>query len=281
MARWMVTGCSSGLGWALTAAAAAAGDHVVATARRPASLDELAAAWPDTVVPLALDVRDARQCERAVAAATERLGGIDVLVNNAGAGLFGAVEEVCDDELRDQLEAQVVGPWRLIRLVLPVMRAQGAGHIVNVSSVAGRMAVPGLAAYISAKHALEGMSQVLAEEVAEQGIRVTVVEPGGFATRYGTSLAVSGVRLPAYAGVHASIDMYRGMEQNPQLGRPEDFARAVLRIVGAAPPTPLRIPLGPGAYEMLGAGQQAAVQELETAAALVGRAVFTDGATVM
>jgi NAD(P)-dependent dehydrogenase (short-subunit alcohol dehydrogenase family) len=280
MARWLVTGCSSGLGWALAAAAAAAGDRVAATARRPAALAELAAAWPDTVVPLALDVRDARQCEQAVAAAAERLGGIDVLVNNAGTGLFGAVEEVCDDELRDQFEAQLVGPWRLIRLVLPGMRAQGAGHIVNVSSVAGRMAVPGLAAYISAKHALEGMSQALAEEVAPHGIRVTVMEPGGYATRYGTALAEAEARLPAYVAVHESIGMYRGMAENAGLGLPDDFARAVLKVVAAPPPTPLRIPVGPFAYEMLEASQQAAVQELDTAGALVGRTAVTDAAEV-
>ncbi|HEU5334291.1 MAG TPA: SDR family NAD(P)-dependent oxidoreductase [Actinocrinis sp.] len=278
--RWMVTGCSSGLGRALAEAAAGAGDRVVATARRLDALEDLAAGWPDAVVPVALDVRDAQQCEQAVALAAERMGGIDVLVNNAGTGLFGAVEEVCDEELRDQFEAQVVGPWRLIRLVLPVMRDQGAGHIVNVSSIAGRMAVPGLAAYIAAKHALEGMSQALAEEVAAHGIRVTVMEPGGFATRYGTALAETGVRLPAYGAVHESIGMYRGMDQNPALGRPDEFARAVLKVVGAAAPTPLRIPVGPGAYEMLGANQQAAAQELDTAGALVGRTTVADGAAV-
>ena len=280
MTRWMVTGCSSGLGRALAQAAAAAGDQVAATARRPAALGELVAAWPDTVVPLALDVRDAQQCAQAVAAAAERLGGIDVLVNNAGTGLFGAVEEVCDDELRDQFEAQLVGPWRLIRLVLPIMRAQGRGHIVNVSSIAGRMPVPGLAAYISAKHALEGMSQALAEEVADHGIRVTVMEPGGYATRYGTALVETGLRLPAYAHVHESVGMYRGMDQNADLGRPEDFAGAVLEVVGTPPPVPLRIPVGPGAYEMLGASHQAAQEELGAARALVDQIVAADGAAL-
>jgi len=280
MTRWMVTGCSSGLGRALAQAAAAAGDRVAATARRPAALDELAAAWPDAVLPLTLDVRDAQQCAQAVAAAAGCLGGIDILVDNAGAGLFGAVEEVGDDELRDQLEAQLIGPWRLIRLVLPIMRAQGRGHIVNVSSIAGRMPVPGLAAYISAKHALEGMSRALAEEVAEHGIRVTVMEPGGYATRYGTALAETGLRLPAYAHVHESIGMYRGMDQNADLGRPDDFARAVLTVVGTAPPTALRVPIGPGAYEMLGASHQAAQGELAAARALVDETVAADGAAL-
>ena len=280
MARWLVTGCSSGLGRALAAAAAAAGDQVVATTRRPAAVEDLVASWPDSVVPVPLDVRDAHQCEQAVVTAAERLGGVDVLVNNAGAGIFGAVEEICDDELRDQFEAQVVGPWRLIRLVLPMMRAQGAGHIVNVSSIAGRMAVPGLAAYISAKHALEGMSQALAAEVAAHGIRVTVMEPGGYATRYGTSLAVSEARLPAYGEVHDSLGMYRGMADNPELGRADDFAQAVLKVVASAPPTPLRIPVGPGAYEMLTASHHASREELDTAAGLMGQSTLADGAVV-
>ena len=266
--RWLVTGCSSGLGQALAIAAARAGDQVVITARRAAALAQLVEDWPDNVTPVPLEVRDEQQCQNAVDAAVERLGGIDVLVNNAGGGVFGAVEEVCDDELRDQLETLVVAPWRLIRLVLPVMRGQGSGHIINVSSIAGRMAVPGLAAYISGKHALEGMSQALAMEVAPLGIRVTVMEPGGYATRYGTVLAEARTRLPAYAPVSEMLGGFRGMEHNPELGRPGDFATAVLAVVAAEEPTPLRIPIGPGAYEMLGVAQQGALDELAAASTL-------------
>jgi NAD(P)-dependent dehydrogenase (short-subunit alcohol dehydrogenase family) len=269
MARWLVTGCSSGLGQALAMAAARAGEQVVATARRPAALDELVEQWPDRIIPAALDVRDARQCEAAVDTAIERLGGIDVLVNNAGIGLFGAVEEVSDDELREQLETLLVGPWRLIRLVLPVMRAQGAGHIVNVSSLAGRLIIPGLGAYISAKHALEGMTQALATEVAAHGIRVTAIEPSGFSTPYGARMAETSVKLPAYTPVAEMIGMYRGMEQNPDLGHPDDFARAVLRVVAAEPPAPLRLPVGPGAFEMLGAAHQATTEEIAAASAFI------------
>jgi NAD(P)-dependent dehydrogenase (short-subunit alcohol dehydrogenase family) len=277
--RWLVTGCSSGLGKALAAAAAGAGDQVVATARRPAALEELVEALPGGIIPLALDVRDARQCEEVVATAVERLGGIDVLVNNAGTGLFGVVEEVSDDELRDQLETFVVAPWRLVRLALPVMRAQGSGHIVNVSSCAGRMAVPGLSAYMASKHALEGMSQSLAAEVAPHGIRVTVMEPGGFATRYGTALVEAAVRLPVYPADEARA-MYRTMAENPILGRPEDFARAVMTVVAADGPTPLRVPVGPGSYEMLGASHQAAQAEFDAASALVGHVALADPTAV-
>ena len=272
--RWLVTGCSSGLGRALAQAAAQAGDQVVATARRAealAQLGEPAEAWPGTIIPVALDVRDAQQCQDAVDVVVERLGGIDVLVNNAGGGLFGAVEEVDDDELRDQLETLVVGPWRLIRLVLPVMRAQGAGHIVDISSIAGRMPVPGLAAYISGKHALEGMSQSLAAEVAPYGIRVTVVEPGGYDTRYGTTLPESRGRMPAvYDQDGQALGMYRGMAENPYMGRPDDFAQTFLRILAAEQPAPLRVPVGPGADEMLRAFHHATLDELNAASALTG-----------
>lgn len=268
--RWLVTGCSSGLGQALAAAAAAAGHRVAVTARKTAALDDLAAAWPGRITPIALELRDAAQCEEAVRTAADRLGGIDVLVNNAGGGLFGAVEEVSDAELRDQLETLVVGPWRLARLVLPFMRAQGHGHIVNVSSLAGRMAFPGLGAYGAGKYALEGMSQALAAEVAPHGVRVTVVEPGGFATRYGTSLAEAGRRMPAYAeSTGAMLDAVRVMADDTATGRPEDFAARVLDIVAAGAPTPLRVPIGDDAYAYIDMAEQAAREELAAARALV------------
>ncbi|MER5641329.1 SDR family oxidoreductase [Kitasatospora sp. NPDC002227] len=269
MDRWLVTGCSSGLGKALAAAVAEAGGQVVATARKTAALDELVRRWPGRIRPVALDVRDAEQCAEAVRTAAELLGGIDVLVNNAGNGVFGAVEEVSDAELRDQLETLVVGPWRLARLVLPLMRAQRGGHIVNVSSLAGRMSFPGLAAYVTGKYALEGMSQALAAEAAPQGVKVTVMEPAGYATRYGTALAESAVRLPAYAGLlDEALGAFRTMESMPGLGRAEDFAASVLHVVRAEGPTPLRVPVGPGAYDYLAAAEQAAREELATARTL-------------
>ncbi|MGW4503890.1 SDR family oxidoreductase [Streptomyces sp. NPDC004436] len=256
--RWLVTGCSSGLGRALAAAAARAGDELAVTARKTADLEELAAAWPGRVVPVPLELRDAASCAEAVRIAADRLGGIDVLVNNAGVGLFGAVEEVSDSELRDQLETLVVGPWRLTRLVLPLMRAQGHGHIVNVSSVVGRMAFPGLGAYVAGKHALEGMSQALAVEAAPHNIRVTVLEPGMFATRYGTSMAEARRRVPAYDGTNREmLEGARGLAENPGTGRPEDFAAHVLDIVAAGAATPLRIPVGEDAYGYLDEAERA------------------------
>ncbi|TXS22904.1 SDR family oxidoreductase [Streptomyces sp. ms191] len=269
--RWLVTGCSSGLGYALADAAARAGDDLVVTARKTADLEDLAAGRPGRVIPVPLELRDAASCEEAVRVAADRLGGIDILVNNAGIGLFGAVEEVSDTELRDQLEILLVGPWRLSRLVLPLMRAQGHGHILNVSSVAGRIAFPGLAAYVAGKHALEGMSQALAAEAAPHGIRVTVLEPGMFATRYGTSMAEASHRVPAYDVTNREIlEGARGLADDPGTGRPEDFAARVLRIVATDGPTPLRVPVGDDAYGYLDLAAEASREEFAAARALTG-----------
>jgi NAD(P)-dependent dehydrogenase (short-subunit alcohol dehydrogenase family) len=265
--RWLVTGCSSGLGLALAGAVAAAGDSLVATSRRPSALDALAAEHPDHVVATRLELDSAEDCRAVVRLCEERFGGVDVLVNNAGAGLFGAVEEVSDEELRGQLEIMAVAPWRLVRLVLPMMRAQGGGHIVNVSSLAGRTSFPGLGAYTAAKYALEGMSQALAAEVAPFGIRVTVVEPGGFATEYGTALTEAAGRGTDYQDtVGPMLDALRGMAGNPALNRPAVFADLVLRSVetGAAP---LRLPAGPDAFAYLAQLQEAAGSELAAARA--------------
>lgn len=268
--RWLITGCSSGLGRALAAAAAGAGHELVVTARKTADLEDLAAAWPGRIVPVPLELRDPASCEEAVRTAVDRLGGIDVLVNNAGVGLFGAVEEVSDAELREQLEILLVGPWRLARLVLPLMRAQGHGHILNVSSIVGRMAFPGLGAYVAAKHALEGMSEALAVEAAPHGIRVTVVEPGMFATRYGTAMTEAAHRVPAYDVTNREmLEGARGLADSPETGRPDDYAARVLAIVHAEGPTPLRIPVGADAYGYLDVAEQAAREEYAAARALV------------
>ncbi|MEU7427533.1 SDR family oxidoreductase [Streptomyces sp. NPDC040750] len=268
--RWLVTGCSSGLGHALATAAARAGDELAVTARKTADLAELAAAWPGRVIPIPLELRDATSCEAAVRTAADRLGGIDILVNNAAVGLFGAVEEISDTELRDQLEILVVGPWRLTRLVLPLMRAQGHGHILNVSSVVGRIAFPGMAAYGAGKHALEGMSQALALEAAPHHIRVTVLEPGMYATRYGTSMTRARHRVPAYDATNREmLEGTRGLADNPETGRPEDFAAAVLDIVAADAPTPLRVPVGDDAYGYLDLAGQADREEYAAARLLV------------
>ena len=268
--RWLVTGCSSGLGRAVAVAAAGAGDLVVASARRLGDVEELARAHPGRVTAVALDVCDPAQCEAAVAHAVDRFGGVDVLVNNAGGGLLGAVEEVSDDELRAQLDVLVVAAWRLTRLVLPHMRRQGSGHVVNVSSLAGRMAFPGLSAYVAGKYALEGMSQALAAEVASLGIRVTVVEPGAFATRYGASLASAAAHVEAYTEVTRPMrEGLQSLKDNPAFGRPEAFAAQVLRLVAADQAPPLRVPIGDDAYVFTEAVEKANAREFEAARAFL------------
>nr|WP_202523675.1 SDR family oxidoreductase [Kitasatospora sp. SID7827] len=272
----MVTGCSSGLGLALARAVVAGGDRLVATSRGASPLDALAEELPERVVRARLELRSAADCAAAVELARERFGGVDVLVNNAGVGLFGAVEEVSDEELRDQLEVLAVAPWRLTRLVLPLMRAQGGGHVVNVSSVGGRMAFPGLGAYVTGKFALEGMSQALAAEAAPFGIRVTVVEPGGFATSYGTSVAETAARLPEYGEALAPMrGALRGMAEAAELNRPEAFAELVLRAV-AAESGPVRVPVGPDAYALVAAALAGEAAEFAAARELAGEAPVPD-----
>lgn len=245
--RWLITGCSSGLGYALAARLAEAGERVLATARRPEVLADLAAAYPQTVAVTALDVRDADACQAAVDLAVERFGGIDVLVNNAGYGQFGAVEEVADAELAAQFDTNVFGPWRLTRAVLPLWRAQGSGHAMFVSSLAGAMPFPGLSAYTASKFALEGLAESLAMETAHLGIKVTILQPGGFATAYGDSLIEPARTIDAYAPVEAEmLPMMRGMRDLPSINQPTLFAEVVHRLAGEET-TPLRLPVGPDA----------------------------------
>ncbi|MFJ2738194.1 SDR family NAD(P)-dependent oxidoreductase [Streptomyces sp. NPDC087440] len=268
----MITGCSSGLGQALASAAARNGDELVVTARKTADLDALVSAWPGRVTAVPLELRDAGSCERAVRLAHERLGGIDVLVNNAGTGMFGAVEETSDADLRDLLEVLVVGPWRLTRLVLPLMRNQGHGHVVNVSSVAGHVALPGAAAYAAGKQALEAMSQTLALEAAPHNIHVTVLEPGMYATQYGTAMTRVQEHIEAYDVTNSAVlAAFRALADNPDSGRPEDFAEQVLALVADGSRTPLRVPVGDDAFGYREAAARSDLEELDAARALLRR----------
>ncbi|NGO78458.1 SDR family oxidoreductase [Streptomyces sp. YC504] len=267
--RWLITGCSSGLGRALAEAAAAVGDDLVVTARKTADLEDLVTAWPGRVSAMPLELRDATSCEQAVRAAADRLGGIDVLVNNAGSGLFGAVEETSDTELRDLLDVLLIGPWRLTRLVLPLMRAQGHGHILNVSSVAGHLVLPGTAAYSAAKQGLEAMSRTLAIEGAPHGVRVTVLQPGQFATQYGTAMTETHEHIAAYDVTNRDmLAAYRGLADDPASGTPEAFAARVLALVTADAPLPTAVPVGDDAFGYRAAAAEMAREELEAARTL-------------
>ena len=239
----MITGASRGFGLRIARAALARGDAVVATARQVASL-----ATPDGapgLLALPLDVTDETQAHAAVAAALARFGRIDVLVNNAGFGLLGAVEEASADEVRRLYETNVFGLLNVTRAVLPGMRARRAGHVLNLSSVGGFASGAGFGVYCSTKFAVEGLSEALHAELAPLGVHVTVVEPGYFRTEFleSQSLTVSPIVLDDYAGTSGQVrEAARRISLN-QPGDPEKLAAAILQVVDAQEP-PRRLPLG-------------------------------------
>jgi NAD(P)-dependent dehydrogenase (short-subunit alcohol dehydrogenase family) len=239
---FFLTGSSRGLGRAIAAAVLDAGHQLVATARNPESLDDLVATHPDRVLPLALDVTDAAAAEAAIAAGSKRFGRIDVVVNNAGYADLAAIEDVDPDDFRAQIDTNLFGVVNVTKAALPVLREQGGGHVIQVSSVGGRLATPGLAAYQSAKWAVGGFSSVLAAEVAPLGIRVTVLEPGGMQTDWaGSSMQVPPISDPYQPTVGRSAAMHN--TDTLALGDPVKVAGVVLQIAAMDDP-PLRLILG-------------------------------------
>ena len=203
MARkiWFITGTSRGFGREWAIAALDRGDKVAATARDSASLDDLAAKYGDALLPIELDVTDRDADFAAVKQAHDHFGRLDVIVNNAGYGHFGMVEEVSEQEIRAQLETNVLGALWITQAALPYLREQGSGHILQVSSIGGISAFMTTGAYHASKWALEGLSQSLAQEVAGFGVRVTLIEPAGYSTDWSGSSAKHSAELPAYAPV--------------------------------------------------------------------------------
>jgi NAD(P)-dependent dehydrogenase (short-subunit alcohol dehydrogenase family) len=237
---WFVTGTSRGFGRIWAEAALKRGDKVVATARNVASLGKLAEMYGDAILPLSLDVTDRDAVFAAVEQAQKRFGRIDVVVNNAGYGLFGAIEEVSEAEARAQIETNVFGALWVIQAVLPVLRQQGSGHILSVSSIGGVVAFPSLGIYHASKWALEAINETLAQEVAGFGIKVTLIEPSGYATDWGGSSADHATPLPAYQALRDAMAASRG---NAKQGDPDATADAILAVVDAETP-PLRLFLG-------------------------------------
>ncbi|MFE1547018.1 oxidoreductase [Streptomyces sp. NPDC058718] len=240
---WLITGANSGFGRAFAEAAIAAGDVVVAAARRPGTLDELVAAHPDQVDAVALDVTDAAAVDRVVAEAAERHGRIDVLVNNAGRTHVGSVEETADAELRSLFDLHVFGPAALTRAVLPHMRARRSGAIVQLSSVGGQASMAGFGAYSATKFALEGMSEALAAEVGPLGIKVLIVEPGAFRTSLFGNHSLSGDGIADYADTVGATRAFVETGGGTQAGDPAKAAAAVLAAL-ESDETPLRLALG-------------------------------------
>jgi NAD(P)-dependent dehydrogenase (short-subunit alcohol dehydrogenase family) len=259
---WLITGASSGFGRAITEAAVAANDTVIATARNKEVLSEIAAAHPGQVEALALDVTDRAAIEAAVQDVIARHGRIDVLVNNAGRGHVGAAEETSDAELRSLFDVHVFGPAALTRAVLPYMRERRSGAIVQISSMGGQLSFAGFSAYSGTKFALEGMSEALADEVRPLGIKVLIVEPGAFRTGLFGSTTGSG-QIADYA---ATVGPTRKMIQDSDGRQPGDPAKAAAAIITAidAPQTPLRLPLGDDAVDAIGGHLDKVKAELAT-----------------
>jgi NAD(P)-dependent dehydrogenase (short-subunit alcohol dehydrogenase family) len=247
---WLISGSSSGFGRSIAEAALRAGDRVVATARRPETLGDLVAMAPERVLAVGLDVTDQSQIDAAIDRASSRFGGVDVLVNNAGYGSVGAVEELVDRELRAVMETMFFGAVALTRAVLPLMRARGRGAIVQMSSMGGQVAPPGFGAYCAAKFALEAISESLSAEVAPFGIRVLVVEPGAFRTSFGADAMQrspdSGVYADTVGPTRAAVDAMDGTQ-------PGDPAKAADAIFAAldSDSAPLRLALGADAVDAI------------------------------
>jgi NAD(P)-dependent dehydrogenase (short-subunit alcohol dehydrogenase family) len=245
---FLVTGSSRGLGREITQAALAAGHQVVATARRPETLADLAGQYGSQVKAVALDVTDPAAAEAAVAAGVAAFGRLDVVVNNAGYANLAAVEDITPEDFREQIDANLLGVVNVTKAALPVLRRQGAGHIIQVSSIGGRLATPGLSAYQAAKWAVGGFSEVLAREVEPLGIKVTVLEPGGMQTDWaGSSMQVPPVSEPYQATVGVMARLHNGDQAMPALGDPAKVARVVLAVADLPDP-PLRLILGSEAY---------------------------------
>jgi NAD(P)-dependent dehydrogenase (short-subunit alcohol dehydrogenase family) len=256
---WFITGTSRGFGRVWAEAALERGDRVAATAREVQTLAPLVGRFGDRVMPLALDVTDRAAVFAAVAEAHRRFGRLDVAVNNAGYGLFGAIEEVSEANARAQIDTNLFGALWVTQAVLPIMRAQGSGHILQVSSIGGVNAFPTVGLYHASKWALEGFSQALSTEVAGFGIKVTLIEPGGYATDWSGPSAVRSVELPAYATARANIASLRGSFKP---GDPQATAAAILKVVDAAQP-PLRIFFGTTGLPMTRAEYARRLQEWE------------------
>jgi NAD(P)-dependent dehydrogenase (short-subunit alcohol dehydrogenase family) len=239
--NWLITGTSRGFGREWASAALERGDQVAATARDTSTLDDLVQAHGDRVLPIALDVTDRDADFAAVAQAHEHFGRLDVVVNNAGYGQFGMVEELSEEEARAQIETNLFGALWITQAALPFLRAQGSGHIIQVSSIGGISAFPMVGIYHASKWALEGLSQALAQEVADFGIKVTLIEPGGFSTDWSGSSAGRATPLPAYDEMREKTTAWRAQRGAP--GDPTATADAILKIVDAENP-PLRVFLG-------------------------------------
>ncbi|PSL28860.1 SDR family NAD(P)-dependent oxidoreductase [Chitinophaga ginsengisoli] len=245
---WFVTGASKGLGLSLVKQLLATGQLVAATSRKKADLINAVGIESEQFLPLETDLTNETSVANAIDKTIATFDRIDVVVNNAGYGIGGSIEELSDDEARDSFDVNVFGTLNVIRKAMPYMRAQRSGHIINISSIAGIAPATGWAVYGAAKHAVIGLSEVLAEDVKEFGIKVTVVAPGAFRTSFLTeeSLVIAKEPIPEYSAIRSSHERYKNMD-GTQIGSPEKAANALIAIVNEQKP-PVYLLLGSDAY---------------------------------
>ncbi|KQZ69173.1 oxidoreductase [Rhodanobacter sp. Root561] len=260
--RWLITGSSRGIGRALAEAVLEAGHQLVATARDPSTLDDLKQRHGDAVRLVALDVTDPVAAARAVATALEDFGGLDVLANVAGYGNVDSVEDTTLEDFRREIDTNLFGTIIMTKAVIPLMRAQRGGHIIQFSSVGGRIGAPGRAPYSAAKWAVEGFSESLAREMALIGVHVSVVEPGGFRTDFaGASTRLNSGR-PEYDAVVGATARAQRAYDGKQPGDPVRAAQAILKLASLEQP-PFRLPLGSDALKIIEQADRAKLDELE------------------
>ncbi|KAJ5909853.1 Bcboa17 [Penicillium tannophilum] len=254
---WLITGSSRGLGLSIAEAALNSGDAVIATARKPEHLADLVKKYGnDRVLPVALDVTNNDQVLQAVKSGHEKFGRIDVVVNNAGYANTASIEDIDIDDFRTQVDANLMGVVYVSKAVLPILRQQKSGHIIQISSVGGRIGIPGLSAYQCAKWAVGGFSTVLAQEVAPFGIKVTVLEPGGIRTDWaGSSMQIPPVSEPYQQTVGMFAKFLRQLS-GTEISMPSKVADIVLKVLGEKEP-PLRLLVGPDAVEHAGKAAEA------------------------
>jgi NAD(P)-dependent dehydrogenase (short-subunit alcohol dehydrogenase family) len=273
MKTWFITGTSSGFGHAIALEALSRGDRVVATARDPRALDDLVARAPDRAHALRLDVTKPAEIDAAIAAALARFGAIDVLVNNAGMSVLGAVEETSDAELRLTMETLFFGAVATTRAVIPHMRERRSGTIVQLTSVGGLTTSPGFGPYCAAKHALEGLSECMAGELAPFGVRVLIVEPGAFRTSLFGSVFRQMPAMDAYAPTVGAVRAWCESVAGKQVGDPAKAARAIVDAVAAGAPT-LRLPLGADAVANIRDKLARVAAEMDRTEAVAGATAY-------
>ncbi|MFE2569570.1 oxidoreductase [Streptomyces mirabilis] len=274
---WLITGSSRGFGRALAHHVLDHGHRVVATARRPEQLKDLVERHGDRVRAVALDVTDPAAARAAVHVALDAFGRLDVVVNNAGYANSAAIEDMPDEDFRAQIETNLFGVVNVTKAALPVLRRQGSGHFLQFSSIGGRVGgSPGLSAYQTAKFAVEGFSEVLNAEVGPLGIKVTIIEPGGFRTDWGGSSMTALPVSPAYEETVGAMNRYREQTAATWPGDPARAVKIITDLVGLDEP-PLRLLLGAGAVEMAADASRTRAAEAERWADISRSADFPAG----